>query len=181
MKVTLAMVASLDGRTTDSKQAGPAAWASPEDQAEFRAQIAAHDCVVMGSSTYEASRAIIKPRADKPRIVLTRQPQKFAEERRPGLTFSSDTPEAIILDAQENGCRSLLLVGGAETNARFFDVNLIDEVLVTIEPTLFGAGTAFTNTLKQKIQLQLKSCKQLNTQGTLLVHYLVQKPKQGNL
>lgn len=175
MKVTLAMVVSLDGRSTNSSLAGPAAWASAEDQAEFQSQIAAHDCVVMGSRTYEAARSIIKPSPDKPRIILTRHPLKYAAERQPGLTFSADKPEEIIRKAKADGHSSLLLVGGSQTNAHFFGLDLIDEVLVTIEPLLFGAGTAFTNPLTHEKQLKLLDCKQLNIQGTLLLRYLVQK------
>lgn len=177
MKVTLAMVVSLDGRITDSALAGPAIWASPEDQTEFRAQIEAHDCIVMGSSTYEAARAIIKPKADKPRTILTRQPEKYAAEVQPGLAFSSDPPGAVIAQAKEAGRQSLLLVGGAKTNARFLDQGLVDEILVTVEPKIFGAGIHFTDALQNNVQLQLLSCKQLNPQGTLLLHYLIQKTK----
>jgi dihydrofolate reductase len=179
MKVTLAMVTSLDGRSTNSAHDGPAEWASAEDQAAFREQIATHDCIVMGSGTYEASRSIIKPSADKPRVILTHHPQRFAGEQQPGLHFSADTPYVVIQKAKDSGLKSLLLVGGAETNARFFDLKLVDEILITIEPVLFGGGAAFTTALQNDVQLKLLSCKQLNARGTLLAHYSIQKSKEN--
>jgi dihydrofolate reductase len=179
MKITLAMVTSLDGRSTNGAHDGPAEWASAEDQAVFRAQIAAHSCIVMGSGTYKASRSIIRPSAEKPRIVLTRRPQRFAAELQPGLSFSSDAPDVIVQKAKDHGIKSLLLVGGAETNARFLDLELVDEILVTIEPVLFGAGAVLTAALQKDIQLTLLSCKQLNERGTLLARYSIQKTKEN--
>jgi len=86
MKVTVAMVTSLDGKTTKGSKPGARSWASPEDQAAFQAQITAHDCLVMGSTTYEEARPFMKPSTDKLRIVLTRTPEKFAKDVQPGLS-----------------------------------------------------------------------------------------------
>lgn len=179
MKVTLIMVASLDGKTTEGHKPGAGSWASPEDQAFFCAQMSAHDRIVMGSATYEAARSAIKPESDRIRVVMTRTPQKFAKEQRPGLKFSADSPQEIIEQTKGDGCRSLLLVGGAKTNAHFFSAGLIDEVLVTIEPLLFGTGTPFVTTLERTVKLKLIDHMQINRQGTLLVHYLVQKSNEG--
>lgn len=175
MKVTLMVVMSLDGKTTLGDQPGASSWASPEDQEIFQTQIAAHDCVVMGSATYKAARHIIRPSASKPRTVLTRAPQRFADEVQPGIAFSADPPSVVVEKAKGKGCTSLLLVGGAKTSARFFDEGLIDEVLVTIEPSLFGAGLPFVTPLQRAISLQLVTCTQLNSRGTLLAHYFIQK------
>jgi len=175
MKVTVAMVTSLDGKTTKGNKPGARSWASPEDQAIFQSQIAAHDCLVMGSTTYEEARPFMKPSADKLRIVLTRTPEKFAEDVQPGLMFSSDSPQEIIKQAANDGHQSLLLVGGATTNARFFDAGLVDEILVTVEPLLFGDGMPLVTALQKTIQLQLAECTRLNDQGTLLLRYIIQK------
>ena len=179
MKVTLILVTSLDGRITEGDKPGAGSWASPEDQEVFLSQIEAHDCIVMGSTTYEAARSIIKPSANKPRIVLTRTPQRFASERQPGLEFLAISPQEVIRRAENNGYKSLLLVGGARTNARFLDADLVDELSVTIEPLLFGAGTPFVAALRQTLHLQLLSCKQINSQGALLARYRIQKFNQG--
>jgi dihydrofolate reductase len=179
MKVTLITVTSLDGKTTKGDQPGTAAWASPEDQAILSSQIAAHDRIVMGSKTYQAARAIIAPNPHKLRIIATREPQRFAQDQQPGLAFTADSPEAIIAQAKADGCTSLLLMGGAETSSRFLDAGLVDELLVTIEPLLFGGGTPFTSTLRHTVQLQLVDHKQLNSRGTILARYRVQKTIQG--
>jgi dihydrofolate reductase len=179
MKVTLVMVASLDGRTTQGGRPGTNPWASPEDQEVFLAQKAVHDCIVMGSATYEAARAIIQPSADKPRIILTRTPERFAGERQPGLVFSAYTPQEVVRQIRRDGRKSVLLVGGAQTNARFLDNGLVDELVVVIEPLLFGAGAPLVRRLGQTIQLRLVDCERLNSQGTLLARYVITNNKQG--
>lgn len=172
MHVTLAMVISLDGKTTKGSIADSGEWASPEDQKIFRELIASHDMVVMGSTTYRTVRDRLRPNTKNPRVILTRTPEKYADDVRPGLTFTSDSPEELVARARKDN-QSMLLVGGSQTNARFFDAGMIDEVFVTIEPQLFGTGLPFTAELQRPCKMTLISVKQLNDAGTLLLHYRV--------
>lgn len=174
MHVTLAMVMSLDGKTTKGSIADSGEWASPEDQTVFRSLIANHDTVVMGSTTYKTVRDRLRPNTKNPRIILTRTPEKYADDVRPGLTFTSDSPEELIARARKDN-QSVLLVGGSQTNARFFDAGMIDELFVTVEPQIFGAGLPFTGEVHHPCTLTLLSVKQLNDVGTLLLHYRVTK------
>jgi dihydrofolate reductase len=175
MKVTLMMIESLDGRTTEGDSPAVKSWASAEDQDRFLAIRAAHDRIVMGSTTYEAVRGTLRLDPNKPRVIITRNPAQYADEVQPGLVFTDESPAAVVEQARQDGCQSLLLVGGAQTNARFLDARLVDELLVTIEPLLFGSGLPLVQSLQQTLQLQLISCEQLNARGTLLAHYQVQK------
>jgi dihydrofolate reductase len=175
MKVTLMMVMSADGKTTDGDKPGAGAWASPEDQKVFMAELDAHDCIVMGSTTYEAARTFIRPGAKTPRIILTRKPQKYLSEQRPGLDFFNLTPQEVVRRAEEAGHKSLLLVGGSKTNARFLRTQVVDELLLTVEPLILGAGTPLVAPTGQKIKLTLLETRQLNPQGTLLLRYRILK------
>lgn len=168
---------SLDGRITRGDTAGTSGWASAEDQQVFRNLIASHDCLVMGSITYRTARHMIRPNADKPRIVLTKNPAEFADDaKRPGLIFTNSSAQEVADEAQAQGCKKMLLVGGGETNARFLDACLVDELCITIEPLLFGSGLPLTAGLHTPTNLKLIACKQLNAQGTLLLHYQVTQP-----
>jgi dihydrofolate reductase len=179
MKVALVIVSSLDGRTTEGNSPGTQTWASAEDQILFAIQRAAHDRIVMGSKTYETARSLITPDPRRPRIVMTRTPQKFTAEQQPGLSFTADDPGSIIAEAKASGCKTLLLAGGAETSAHFLDAGLVDELHVTVEPLLFGAGAPFVAALQRSVTLRLIDHKLLNHQGTLWAHYRVQKAKPG--
>lgn len=180
MKVTYMLVTSLDGRTTQGRAPG-VNWASPEDQQMFKNQLTAFDCILMGSATYKAARAIIQPSPERPRIVLTHAPQSFRADEQPGLAFVHATATAVVEQAQRDGHTSVLLLGGAKTAAQFFNAGLVDEVRVTIEPMLFGAGEPFVAMLQTAAQLQLVNCQQLNSKGSLLATYRVHKKVSKDL
>lgn len=176
MTVTCVMVASLDGLTTQGNSPGTAGWSSPEDQEVFHDLIARADCMIMGSNTYRAARSLMNPSAAKPRIILTRSPEEYAEDAgKPGLTFTARSPQNIMHDLQTAGYENVLLVGGSTTNASFFDAGLVDELVLTIEPLLFGDGLPLTGRLKRSVALRLMERKQLNDAGTLLLRYKVLK------
>lgn len=179
MKVTMAMVMSLDGKTTRGKESGTADWASPEDQSFFREIIASHDCVVMGSATYRAAREHMRPSADKPRIILSSNPGQYADEGHEGLFFMAAKPNEVIKKAAAMACSNVLLAGGAATNAEFLEAGLVDEAYVTIEPLLLGSGRPLTTGLTSPIDMRLITAQQLNEAGTMLLHYEIIKPANG--
>jgi len=177
MKVTCVMVSSLDGRITKGDTPGTSEWASAEDQEIFSNLKREHDCIVMGAMTYRAARNFIQPTTAKPRVILTRNPEHFAEDAdKPGLTFTSASPEEIIEDLEKAGQDKVLLGGGSATNALFLDAGLVDEIIVTVEPKLFGDGLPFMAPLHNSVDLQLIDFRQLNNIGSLLLHYSVNKP-----
>lgn len=150
MKILLAMVISADGKTTRGDDPGTHAWASPEDQAHFQALKEKIRVLIMGRKTYEAAG---KPHGDGiRRIVMSRET---------GFVLPDDIEE-------------VLLVGGSELNAEFFKRKLINEIYLTIEPKLFGAGLPLAQMAGVEVHLKLKNVTQLNPQGTLLLHYDVQ-------
>lgn len=172
MKVTCVMVMSLDGRITLGDVPGTGAWHSAEDQAFFTDMVAAATCLVMGAETYRVARANMRPDADKLRIVLTRDPAQFADDSKlPGLLFTAAEPGEVLKQAADAGHDEVLLVGGAQTNARFFDANLVNELFVTVEPQLFGSGKSLVGMLAGPKKLHLLETRQLNDNGTMLLHY----------
>ena len=155
MHITLVMVMSLDGKTTKglegmpSARIGPSKWASPEDQEFFDGMKKKVGVLIVGRKTFEAAG---KPSGDGiRRIVMSREG---------GFELPTDINEA-------------LLVGGSELNAEFFRRKLINEIYLTIEPKIFGAGLPLAQVTGLEVELELINVKQLNPQGTLLLHYNV--------
>lgn len=142
------MVISANGKSTRGGES-PHAWASPEDQEFFRDLKQKFGVLIMGRKTYEAAG---RPGGDGiRRIVLS---------RKAGFILPTDVDEA-------------LLVGGSEINGAFFAQKLIDDIFLTIEPIFFGDGLPLVQGLSDEVQLELLSMKQLNPDGTLLLHYNV--------
>ena len=174
MHVSYLTVISIDGKMTRGDEP-PARWASAEDQTFFFDHIAQANLIVMGRETYTASRSVIKLKPAKLRIVLTRQPEKYAAETVPGqLEFSSESPITLIKRMRNLGYKKMLLMGGAEIASLFLESNSINEIILTVEPLAFGVGMPmFAAQLEKMVSCELVEQKQLNDRGTLLLRYRI--------
>jgi dihydrofolate reductase len=179
IKVILAIVTSLDGKTTKGEIVNQYKWASREDQEHFFSLIASNNLIVMGRKTYEASKPIIKLEKGKQRIVLTKTPEKFKKDEVEGqLQFSSESVQPLLKRLEKAGYKKLLLVGGSSANSLFFKNKLIDEIWITVEPRIFGTGNGLVDEVGFDVQLSLISVQKLNKNGTLLLKYKVKQPQR---
>jgi dihydrofolate reductase len=128
----------------------------------------------MGSSTYLAAKDYLKLSTKTLRIVMTHDPEKFAEFEVVGqLEFSKESPTQLVERLHMQGQEKILLVGGSHLNGQFFAEGLIDELQLTVEPWVFGEGLSLISEQKLKVALKLTGIEPLNTKGTLLLRYLV--------
>ncbi len=176
MKITMVMLASVDGKTTKGNDTNIYTWTSPEDQKYFFSLIKKHNLIIMGRSTYEASRPVIKLEKGKLRIVLTHSPKKYLNQIIKGqLEFTDESPEKLVKRLSLLGYKKMLLVGGGTINGLFLKRNLIDQLYLTIEPKIFGNGKNIIEKQLLNTNLQLLSIRKLNKAGTLLLKYRVNK------
>lgn len=173
MKISAAVVMSVDAKLTRQDETDIRAWASAEDQAFFRSLLNKHDCIVMGRGTYEAIRQNIAIGADRLRVVMTSRPENFDNDKVPGkLEFRNQTPGQFIETMQADGRHNILVVGGRQMIADFLSLNLLDSLYVTLEPYLFGSGkTLLPGSQTCSRKLRLIGCERLNNDGTLLLRY----------
>jgi dihydrofolate reductase len=180
MKVTMVMISSADGKTTQGNNPNVYLWTSPEDQKFFFSLIKKNNLIVMGRETYEASKKVIKLEEKKLRIVLTRNQKKYLKESINGqLEFSNNSPENLIKRMSGLGYKKMLLVGGGTINGLFLKQNLVDEFYLTVEPKIFGTGKDIVAGQLLNTKLQLVSIKKLNKIGTILLRYTVIPVKTG--
>lgn len=173
MLVSLVAVASLDGYITRHAEPG-ARFASPEDGAHFRAFLAGCDASIFGSGTWEADRGPISSgfasHPERIRYVLTSRPAEYAHEVQPGtLEFSSDTPAASVANLVARGYQRCALLGGGAIYGAFLAADLVDELVLTIEPLVFGAGVRW-GTVAVNRRFELVETTQLGS-DTLLLRY----------
>lgn len=172
MKITYIIVSSIDGKLTKNFDPHITKWTSKEDQKHFQNYLKQSSLILMGHNTYEASRPIIKLTPDTLRIVLTSTPAKFRSHEVKGqLEFTDESPKALIERLSKIGYEEMLHVGGGETANSFFKENLITDILLTLEPKVFGKGTPSCGTQEVDCTFKLISIDKLNDQGTLLLHY----------
>lgn len=166
------MVMSINGRITNGKSDYIYDWTSQEDKDQFFKHITKAKLIVMGSSTFLANKQNIKPNSNQLRIVLTRNPKEYSKLEIPGqLEFRNFSPKKVVEFAFKNNYKELLLLGGGVVNSAFLKSDLVDQIVLTVEPLIFGEGKILTETGKYSNQFELKSLKKLNKIGTILLTY----------
>jgi dihydrofolate reductase len=172
MKVILISAQSADGFITRHEEPG-SGFTSAADREYFGRALAGFDSSIMGSATYLAARDTILANLSpgRRRIVLTRNPEKYESDAAPGiLEFTRDEPKALVGRLKAEGHRSCALLGGARIHSLFFAAGLVDEIWLTMEPRLFGAGTPFLRSATD-IRLRLLSHERMGGSDTLLLKF----------
>jgi dihydrofolate reductase len=172
LTIVLVAVVSLDGCLTKHDEPGASGWASADDQDHFRATLATCDASIMGSATYLEAREQITANltAKRRRIVMTRSPQRFINDGAPRrLEFTSETPTEIVYRLRADGHHRCAILGGGQIYSLFLAAGLVDEMLMTIEPRVFGTGIRFAG-INDPIdpQFRLTEVSRLGTDTVLL-------------
>jgi dihydrofolate reductase len=171
MKTILIFVCTLDGKITKWGDPMIRSWSSRADQDQFDAIWNETRVIIMGSGTYNPDPLKADPKHQF--IVMTRRPSKYEGSDVPRLLeFTNQTP-IQILNRFENDENAVLVVGGSQIATSFLKAQLIDELWLTFEPKIFGAGANFVTDEKLDIDLRLISFEQINEQGTVLTKYEV--------
>ncbi|MDO8269998.1 MAG: dihydrofolate reductase [Candidatus Levybacteria bacterium] len=182
MELILVMVTSLDGRTTRGTESDNHTWTSPEDQKHFMDIIENAKLIIMGNRTYEPAKENMKHREGRLRVIITRTPEKYDNEKISGqLEFTNESPTDLIKRLESQGFNEGYLVGGANTNTEFFKQKLVTEFWQTLEPKILGTGNGIVGDASAgsaqdeeiNVSLELKTCEKLNDKGTLLLKYKV--------
>ena len=178
------VVSSIDGFITQHGS-GSTSWASPEDQKHFFGLLRSCDVSVMGGETYRASRSAILSEvvagrdrdiahgaAPRRRIVWTRNPTTYEADGVPGLLeFTNDPLDAVVSGLRRDGHVRCVVLGGGEVYGAMLAADLIDEIVLTVEPVVFGTGVRHTGTGHViNARFSLASVDHLN-QNTLLLTY----------
>lgn len=179
MWVTLIAAQSLDGCITRHDVPGDT-FSSPADKAQFSTEVRRQDSWIMGGESYrwmQSQRKSNQPwRQGLRRIVRTRSPEDYAADAVPGvLEFSDAAPAELVARLVAAGCQRCALLGGGQVYGQFLAAGLVDEIILTVEPQLFGQGRSLTGSLALDVNLKLRECTTLNEQGTLRLRYEVVK------
>jgi dihydrofolate reductase len=164
--ITAIAAVTIDGKIARNARQSPD-WTSPEDKTYFQSMLDKSDVYVVGNNTYKTAE---EPLSKRNCIIFTRSVQD-TERRGANLLFYNAAGTTSIESLLEP-YRSVALLGGAQVYSYFLERDLIDELYLTIEPIVFGNGiNLFQHEGESTTRLRLASMRQLNEQGTLLLHY----------
>lgn len=141
-------------------------WTSPEDKTFMRALLAKCDVVIVGNSTYKTAK---KPLSKRNCIVLTRS-VKSTVRNSPNLLYLNTKGANLKRTIQNAGYKKIAILGGAQTYSYCLEHGMLDDLYLTIEPVVFGAGVPLFAGKYKLRKVKIVSTKKLNTKGTLLIH-----------
>ncbi len=134
IKTILLMALTLDGKIAKDSDLFPD-WTVKADKRLFVEITKAAGALIMGSKTFDT---IGKPLPGRKNIVMTRDPRRISTWD--NLVYTNLTPQALLAELESEGYREVVLAGGTRINSIFLRAGLIDELIVTITPMIFGSG-----------------------------------------
>lgn len=170
MKLTLLMAMTADGIVARDTTHFPD-WTGKADKRMFRKITTKAGVIIMGAVTY---KTLGKPLPNRLNVVMTRQPDQFSAEK--NLIFTSASPQEILSDLTSRGYENAILIGGPTINTLFMKAGLIDELMITIVPALFGKGlTLFSESMAET--LSLTGCHEVEPGYPVLTYNVIQPPE----
>ncbi|GAB1420826.1 dihydrofolate reductase family protein [Anaerolineales bacterium] len=133
-----------------------------------------YDTVLMGRRTYEWAYAFgVQPGQPVPtyghmmQYVFSRSMPDYEHKQ---LRIIREDPAAFVrgLKAEEGG--PIYLCGGGQLAASLLGQGLVDELILKVNPVIFGCGIAVFGDLKRNFTLSLLDTKVYNN-GVIFLHY----------
>jgi dihydrofolate reductase len=166
MKVTLLMALTLDGKIGKNPNHYPD-WTGKEDKKLFAGISHKAGVVIMGSKTFDTFG---NPLPNRKNVILTRNKNRISEWE--NLIYTDKKPAEILKNLEKEGYSNAVLAGGATINSLFAREKLIDEIIVTISPKIFGYGISlFSDQIS--MELELKEVERVETDLVCLKYKVI--------
>ena len=162
--VTLMLAVTADGKIAKNNHHF-ADWTSVEDKQLFRKTAKEFGAFMVGKNTFDTFPGPLPQRLN---VVFSRETNPEEIE---GVKWVNGEPEAVLEDLESMGYKKVLLAGGANLDSLFLKKKLIDEIILTVEPKIFGAGISILQE-SQEVDLELQSLEKINA-NSFVVRYKV--------
>jgi dihydrofolate reductase len=159
------MAISADGYI--AKENGEAPWSDAEWRS-FSQTVQQHGNLVIGRKTFEIMEKSKEfEKIGTPFVVVVSKKKRKSI----GGTFVTSPKEAIQI-LKKKGFTKVLVGGGGKINASFMKANLIDKLILDIEPQIFGKGINLFRDETFGVKLKLLGTKKIS-EDVLQVQYEV--------
>lgn len=168
-KIVAGFAISLDGYIEDPT--GKYDWILIDKEIDFAELNKRYDTYLYGRRTYEAVRAMGQPpsRKDTHYVFST----TLSEVDR-GFTLVRDNIKEEVLSIKSQPGKDIALFGGAGLLASLLNLELVDEISVSVIPVLLGSGKPMVEKINRKAWLTLTGTKAYSN-GTVQLTYTVNK------
>ncbi len=170
MNVSIYIATSANGFISNARNVPD--WLSPEYGRGLFDICREKKAVIMGRKTYEILAPDHLPLKEEGiSVVLTSRPG--AAPANPTVVFTSAHPDELVAMLEEKGFSEAVIIGGAITMSQFLDAGLVNDVIMVVEPVLFGGQPLpLLRGVARDHRLELVDSARLNDH-TLRVHYRI--------
>lgn len=155
MYLTLMMASTADGKIAKNTNHN-ADWTTKADKKQFIAMTKKIGTIIMGETTFKVMGS--RPLPGRLNVILTKNLTDKTDI--PGnLKYLTGAPADIIRQLENEGVTEAILGGGAYTNGSFLVEKLIDELMITYEPKIFGNGLPIFSGFDFDVNLELLEVK----------------------
>lgn len=166
MKTILLMTLSSDGYSARPNDEAP--W-SPEEFARCNEFVHNAGNIIVGRRTYEIMLAAGDFDSSITTVVLSRRPSDDV-----GNVHFVSSPEAALEYLSSKNINVAVVAGGAKTNSAFLNANLINEIILDVEPIVLGNGLRLFEQEHEDIKLKLVDIKKFEDGGARLHYSIIQ-------
>ena len=167
MKISVYLAVSANGLISNKKNIPD--WLSEEFSQGFMVISQQAKAVIMGKTTYNYLAPDHLPlRNEGTLAVLTHDTS--SEPAQSNVVFTDKNPQGIAAMLESQGYSEAVVIGGTTTISEFMKAGLVNELILVIEPVLFGAGLPIVKGFDHEYGLSLYDVKKLND-NTVQLHY----------
>jgi dihydrofolate reductase len=167
MKIKIYMAVSANGLISNKRNIPD--WLSEEFGQDFIAVSQKAKAVIMGKTTYNFLAPDHLPLSNEGTLaVLTHDVS--AKPAQSNVIFTDKNPRDIAAMLESKGHSEAILIGGTTTASEFVRAGLVNEVILVVEPVLFGSGLPILKDVDQEYRMSLHNVKKLNDH-TIQLHY----------
>ena len=131
------------------------------------------DIVLMGRKTYDvgAQVGLTSPYPTLQQYVFSRS---MKESPDPQVTLVSDDTVGVVRELKQGSGKAIWLCGGSELATVLFGADLIDKLIVKLNPVVFGTGIPLFASIDKPTTLEMTDSK-IYPSGHSILHYQVQR------
>ena len=172
MKITIYLASAANGQISNNRNVPD--WLSNEYGMGFMEITQRMQAVIMGKTTYDflAGGGHLPFKDYGTLLVLTHDTK--AKPAQDNVVFTDLAPAGIVQLLEARGHSEAVIIGGTQTVSAFVQAELVDEVILVVEPVLFGLGLPMLAGVDKEIKMTLKDVQQVN-EHTVKLHYAIKR------
>lgn len=169
-KIVLNLCTSLDNYIEGEN--GEIDWCFMDQDYEMTPFLDKIDTIFFGRKSYEQLvQAIPNAFPDKKKIVFSKTLQQTTDNT---LIIKDVNVDNITIILNQSG-KDIWLFGGANLITTFLNLNIIDELIISVHPLILGKGKPLFIDINNRKELKLTDTKTFST-GLVQLYYTVIKP-----